>query len=146
MRTLSERQDLHVYLGQKADLAVRQECAAQRRLSEAEADMETREWEKRSSYMDLYEINRELESLRLELYQAHQWADQAQGQRVNLCGELEMRNRLFQESRGTLPCVAITSLNPDARVVKQVNSDMLRLMGSQARSRRKVMEKVQLPC
>ena len=64
VRTLSERKDLHVYLEQKADLAVRQECAAQRRLSEADADMETRKWEKRSSDMALYETNRELESQR----------------------------------------------------------------------------------
>ena len=44
--TLAERKDLHVYL-QKADLAVREECAVQRRLSEAEADVETRKWEKK---------------------------------------------------------------------------------------------------
>ena len=43
--------------------------------------------------------NRELESQRLELHQAHQWTDQAQGERINLCGEMEMRSRLFQESR-----------------------------------------------
>ena len=42
VRTLSGRKVLHVYLEQKADLAVRHECAAQRRSSEAEADMETR--------------------------------------------------------------------------------------------------------
>ena len=63
--------DFHVHFEQKADLSVRQECAAQRRFSEAEADMETRKWEKRSSDMAFYEINRELKSQRLELYQAN---------------------------------------------------------------------------
>ena len=35
----------------------------------------------------------------MELYQANQWADQAQREKINLCGESEIRNRLFQESR-----------------------------------------------
>ena len=96
---LSEKKDLHVYFEQKADLVVRQECTAQRRLSEAEADMETRRWEKRSSDMALHENNREIESQRLELYQAYQWDDQAQRETISLCGELEMRYRLFNESR-----------------------------------------------
>ena len=92
VRTLSERKDLHVYIEQKADLAVQQECAALRRLSDAEADMETRKWEKTSSDLALYETNRELESRRLELYQAHQWADQAQRERINLYGVWRRRN------------------------------------------------------
>ena len=54
--------------------------------------------EKRSSDMALFETNRELESQRLELYQGHQWADQAQRERINSCGELEMRNRLLSRS------------------------------------------------
>ena len=41
---------------------------------------------------------------------------------------------------GTLPCV-----NPDANMATYVNSDILRLMCSLARSRRKVVWKVQLP-
>ena len=93
------KEKLHVYLEQKADLAAREECAAQRRLSEAESDMEIRKWEERSSDMALHETNRELESERLDLYQAHQWADQAQREKINLCDQLEMRNRLFNESR-----------------------------------------------
>ena len=44
----------------------KEECAAQRRLSE------------RNSDIALYETNRELESQRLELYQANPWADHAQ--------------------------------------------------------------------
>ena len=67
----------------------------QKRLSEAEADMEIRNWEKRNSDMAYYEINLELESQRLQ----GQWADQAQREKISLCGELEMRNRLFRENR-----------------------------------------------
>ena len=98
-KSQSERHSLHVYLEQKAELAVHGECSAQRRLSEAEADMDVREWEKRSSDSALYEANRELESQRLELNQANRWADQAQRERIGWHGELEMRSRLFQESR-----------------------------------------------
>ena len=46
-QTLSERQHLHVYLEQKAELADQGECVAQRRFSEAEADMNIRNWEQR---------------------------------------------------------------------------------------------------
>ena len=62
-------------------------------------DMDVREWEKRRSDLALYETNRELESQRLELNQSNTWADQAQRERISLHGELELRNRLFQESR-----------------------------------------------
>ena len=44
-KLLSEKQNLHVYHEQKAEIAIRGECAAQRRLSEAEADMDIRNWE-----------------------------------------------------------------------------------------------------
>ena len=50
----------------------------------------------------LYVNKQELESQRLELYQANQWADQAQRERINLCGKIEMRNRQFQESRADI--------------------------------------------
>ena len=61
--------------------------------------METRKWDKRSFDMALCESNLEIESQRLELNQAYQWADQAQGERISLCGDWEMRNRLFNGSR-----------------------------------------------
>ena len=80
---------------QKAESAVLGENTAQKRLSEVEADVEVRRWEQKSWDMALFETNRELESHRLELHQANQWADQAQREKVNLCGELEMRNRRF---------------------------------------------------
>ena len=104
VQTLSERRHLHVYLEQKAELAVQGECAAQRRLSKAEADMDRRNQERRNS-IALYGPNRELKSQRLELKQASQSPDQAQREKkINSCGELEMRNRLFQEkSRKKLP-------------------------------------------
>ena len=97
VQTLSERTDHHAYLEQKTDLAVLGECAAQKILSDAEAHMDIRNWERRNSDIALFENNRELESQRLELYQANLWADQAQREKINFCGELT--NRLFQESR-----------------------------------------------
>ena len=54
---------------------------------------------RKGSEMALYATDRELESQRLELHQANQCADQPQRENINLCGELEMRNRLFEESR-----------------------------------------------
>ena len=99
VQTLSERRDLQVYLEQEAELAVPGDYAVQRRLPETEADMDIRNWEQRNSDIAINETNRELETQRLEQYQANQWADQAQREKINLCGELEMRNRLFQESR-----------------------------------------------
>ena len=76
-----------------------EEKLAQQRLFEAEADVEVEHWEKRNSDISLCEINPEFESQRLLLQQAHQWADQAQKDKTSLCGELEMRNRLFRENQ-----------------------------------------------
>ena len=82
----------------KAQLAVLGENAAQRKLTEAECDMEINEWERRDSEFALYESQCELESQRHQLRQASQWADQAQREIMRLCGELELKNRLHQES------------------------------------------------
>ena len=49
---------------------------AQRRLSEAEMEMDRKSWENFRD--DFYETNRQLESQRTELYRATQWASQAQ--------------------------------------------------------------------
>ena len=76
VQRLSNRQHLHDYLGRKAELPVRGESAAHRRITE-EADLEIRRWEQKSSEIALYETRRELESQRLELHQANQWGDQA---------------------------------------------------------------------
>ena len=54
-----------------------------------EADMDIRNCEQRNADIALCETNRELESQRLELNQANQWADQGQREKINLFGELE---------------------------------------------------------
>ena len=69
-----------------------------------ETDMEIRRREQRSSEIALYESHRELESQRLQLHQANQWTDQAQREKINLCGELEMSSRLLsRKSHKDLP-------------------------------------------
>ena len=56
--TLSAWRNLQVYLEEKAESAVEGECAAQKRLSEAEAEMNIRNWERRNSDIALYQTNR----------------------------------------------------------------------------------------
>ena len=73
-RILSEVKNLHEYLEKKAERALLCESTAQKRLSEAEVEVDRKSWERRNSDVALYETNRELESQRLELYQADQWA------------------------------------------------------------------------
>ena len=74
------------------------------KIPEVEADVEITRWEQRSSEIALYETYRELEPQRLQLHQANMWTDNAQRERINLCGELDMRNKLFQsESHERLP-------------------------------------------
>ena len=99
MQTLKDRQNLHKFLERKAELAVRGEESAQKIVPEAEAEMEIRIWEKRNSDNALCETHQELESQRLQLQQANQWADQAQREKINLRGELEKRSRLNRENR-----------------------------------------------
>ena len=48
VRTCSEGQHLHDYLERKAELALRGESAVQRRLTDAEADLEVRRWEQKN--------------------------------------------------------------------------------------------------
>ena len=95
---------LHVYLEQKADLAVRGECAAPRRFFEAEADMEIRNWEQKGSDTALYETN---ENSNLKDWsctkQINGLIRLKETEKINLRGEFEMRNRLFQEPRKRLP-------------------------------------------
>ena len=66
--TLPERRTPHVHLEQKAESAVQGKWATQRRTSEAEADMDIRNWEQSFLAIALYETNRDLESQRLEIY------------------------------------------------------------------------------
>ena len=78
-RMLSERKNLYEYLGKEAVARAPQgECSAQRRLSEAEMEMVRKSCKRRKSDIAPYETNQQLESQRLELYQASHWADQAQ--------------------------------------------------------------------
>ena len=55
-----------------------------------------RNWEERKSDIALYETHQELESQRLELQQANQWADQAQRVKNSLW-RIGMRNRFFEK-------------------------------------------------
>ena len=71
---------------------------AQQKLYEAEAAVEARNWKKKNSDIAFQEIKQEFESQRVELHQAIRWADQAQRDKISLYGELELRNRLFQEN------------------------------------------------
>ena len=50
--------------------------------------MEMRSSERRNSDMAQNENNQELDSQRLELYHANQWADQAPREKIYLCGGL----------------------------------------------------------
>ena len=61
--------------------------------------MVVKHWERRNSDIALHETHQELESKRLQLQQTNHWADQAQREKINLRGELEMRTRLFRETR-----------------------------------------------
>ena len=106
VRTSSDKQNLHEHLERKAESAVRGENAAQERLSEAEADIDG---EQKGSELALCHTHQELESQRLQQHQVNQWADQALREKINLCGELDMRNRLFNESR-TRSCQEIEEL------------------------------------
>ena len=72
---------------------------AQQRLYKAEAEVEARNCEKINSDIAFQEINQEFESQLFQLQQANQWADQAQRDKISLCAELEMVNRLFRENR-----------------------------------------------
>ena len=63
--------------------------------------VEARNWEKRNSDFPLKEISQEFESQRFQLHQASRWVDQAQRDKIGLYGELELRNRLFQENHAS---------------------------------------------
>ena len=103
-RILPERKSLHEDLEKEAERTVQGECAAQKRLSEAQVEVDRGEWERRNADIALCETTRHLESQRVELYQANQRADQAQREKSWLLGELDTRNkRLSGRSRKKLP-------------------------------------------
>ena len=92
-----EREHLQNIFQRKGDLAVRGEREAQQILYQAEAEAEARNWERRNSDFAFREINQEFESQRFQLHQASPWADQAQRDKINMYGDLELRKRPFQE-------------------------------------------------
>ena len=96
-RIQSERKNLHEYLEKKAERALQGECTAQKRLSEAEVEMDRNSRVRRNSGVALHQTNQQLESQRLELHQANQWADRAQRENSRLFGESSSKNRLHQE-------------------------------------------------
>ena len=55
-------------------------------------------WERRNSDFALFETNQQLESQRLALHQANQWADQAQMENHRIFEELTMKSNLYQEN------------------------------------------------
>ena len=64
-RILSEQKNLHEFLEKKADRAFQGEFAAQTRLSEAQAELDRKEWLRRSADIALCETGRQLESQRV---------------------------------------------------------------------------------
>ena len=98
-RFLSERRDIHDFLQKKADHAFQEDCAAQTRLSEAQSDLDRREWRVRNTNDALHETGRHLESQRTELCQADQLTDHTRREKSWLTEELEMRNKACQEDR-----------------------------------------------
>ena len=92
----SDERDLREDLERRAQ-AVLGENLARRKLNLTGYDLEIQNLERRNSEYAFIESRRELESQRRQLLEANQWADQAQRQRIHLCSELEMKNRLHQE-------------------------------------------------
>ena len=89
----SDERDLPEHLERRA--AVLGETSAQRKLYLTEYDMEIQNLERRNSEYRLFKSQRELESQRRQQLKASQWAEQAQRQRIHLCSELDMKNRLY---------------------------------------------------
>ena len=63
-----------------------EEREAQQKLFQAEAEVETRNWDKRNFDFAFREINQEFESQRFQLHQASRWADQAQRDKISSYG------------------------------------------------------------
>ena len=93
----SDERDLREHLERRAQQAILGENSVQRKLHLNEYNMEIQKLERRNSENALIESRRELESQRVQLLEANQWADQAQRERMHLCSELEMKNHLHQE-------------------------------------------------
>ena len=66
-RILSEQRDSHDFLDRKADHGFQRDWAAQTRLTEAQSELDRREWEKRNADIALNGTGRQLESPRRSL-------------------------------------------------------------------------------
>ena len=66
-RILSAQRGIHDFLGMEADHGFQGECAAQTRLSEAQSELDRREWERRNADLALCETGMQLQSQRMEL-------------------------------------------------------------------------------
>ena len=71
---------------------------AQRKLYEAEAEVEARNWEEKNTNFAFQGISQEFESQRFQPHQASRWADQAQRDKISLYEKFELRSRLFREN------------------------------------------------
>ena len=142
---MSDRQNLHEFLARKDESAVQGEIAAQKRLSEADSDLEIRRWDQKNSEIALYESHRELESRRLQQHQADQWADQAQKEKLLVATTvssrekgLERRNEMMTSSSHDGKKTEFTSLST-ARTAKKSS-----LLGVKKTRRARVLIKRQL--
>ena len=61
-KILSEQRSFHEYLEKGAERAFQGKFEAQKRLSEAQAEIDSREWERRNADVALCETSRQLES------------------------------------------------------------------------------------
>ena len=98
-RILSEQRNVHDFFEKKADHAFQGELAAQTRLSEAQSELDRREWTMCNADVALCETGMQLQSQRMELHQANHLTDQTRREKIWLFEELEMRNKVFQEDR-----------------------------------------------
>lgn len=80
----SDDRDLRELLERRARQAIMGDNSAQRTLHSTEYDMEIKDLEWRNSEYALIESQRELESQRLQLRQASQWADQDQWEKIQI--------------------------------------------------------------
>ena len=86
-------------LKRKEERALQGESTAQKRLSDGEVEMDRKSCERINSFLALNETNQQLESQRLELYQAIQWAGSSSKEQTEDYLEKCVRrtNRIYQE-------------------------------------------------
>ena len=82
----SDERDLRGHLEGRYQQAILGENSVQRRLYSTKYNVEIQNMERRNSEYALFESQRELESQR-RLLEVSQWAEQAQRERIHMCGE-----------------------------------------------------------